>query len=53
MPLRCELFAALVLTCCLVPPARHGPVTADQLLAASERQGQQQRALNYPEAQHG
>ena len=45
-----ELFAALVLTCCLVPPACHGPVTADQLLGASERQGQEQRALNWPEA---
>lgn len=43
-----ELLAALLLAVCLLPPACHGRVTADQLLAASERMGQEQRALNYP-----
>lgn len=52
-----ELLAALLLTCCLAPPATHTPATADQMLAASEQMGQQQRPLNYPpsdqETKHG
>lgn len=57
-----ELLAALVLSCCCLTPAAphgwHGPADpADGLLAASERQGQEQRLLNYPpsnqEADHG
>lgn len=52
-----NLLAALLLTCCPVAPATHGAATADQLLAASERLGQAQRALNYPpsnqETEHG
>lgn len=52
-----ELLAALLLAVCLLPPACHGRPSADGLLAASERMGQEQRALNYPpsdqEAEHG
>lgn len=45
-----ELIAAILLAgCCLIPPAWHGPADpADQRLAASEQQGQEQRPLNYP-----